>query len=42
MAQVSRYPVSSAVEKRMYEILVETISNLQNVSGIEEFLTEFI
>jgi len=42
MPQVSRYPVSSEVEKRMYEILVETISNLRDVEEIESFLDEFI
>lgn len=42
MAQVSRYPVSSEVEKRMYQILIDTISNLRDPGEIESFLNEFI
>lgn len=42
MAQVSKYPVSTDVEKRMYKILLEAISNLRGASEVEEFLNEFI
>lgn len=42
MSQVSKYPLSSEVEQRIDEILVETIANLHDVGEIETFLAEFI
>lgn len=42
MAQLSRFPVSSEVEKRMFEIFISTISDLQNTSDIDSFLSEFL
>lgn len=42
MTQVSKYPVSVEVEKRMYAILVDTISKLITSDEINEFLAEFL
>lgn len=42
MTQVSRYPIHKDVEKRMFEILRETISHLKNSEEIEDFLHDFL
>lgn len=42
MAQVSKYPIHKSVEKRIFEILRTTISNLKRSDDIEEFLYDFL
>lgn len=42
MTQVSRYPVHKDVEKRMFEVFKETISNLRSPEEIEDFLRDFL
>ena len=42
MTQVSRYPIHKAVEKGMFEIFKNTISNLKHQSDIEDFLEDFL
>lgn len=42
MTQVSRYPVHKDVEKRMFEVLEETISHLRSSEEIKDFLTDFL
>lgn len=42
MSQISRYPIHKDVEKRMFEILRETISHLNNPEEIEDFLHDFL
>ena len=42
MTQVSKYPVHKDVEKRMFEVLRETISHLRGSEEIEEFLHDFL
>lgn len=42
MAQVSKYPISQEVEKRIFEILSKTISDLRNSSDINDFLEDFL
>lgn len=42
MTQVSRYPIHKDVEKRMFEVLRETISHLKNSEEIEDFLHDFL
>lgn len=42
MTQVSRYPIHKDIEKRMFEVLRETISHLNNSMEIEDFLHDFL
>ncbi|MEK7450334.1 MAG: Trp family transcriptional regulator [Patescibacteria group bacterium] len=42
MTQISKYPIHKDVEKRMFEVLRETISHLTNAAEIEDFLTDFL
>jgi len=42
MTQVSRYPIHKDVEKRMFEVLKETISHLRSPEEIEDFLHDFL
>lgn len=42
MTQVSRYPIHKDVEKRMFEVLRETVSDLRSFDEIDEFLTDFL
>lgn len=42
MTQVSRYPIHKDVEKRMFEIFKNTITNLRNPLDIEDFLEDFL
>ncbi|MDO8620709.1 MAG: Trp family transcriptional regulator [Candidatus Levybacteria bacterium] len=42
MTQISKYPVHKKVEERMFEVLRETISHLNNAEDIEDFLTDFL
>src|SRR4030042_4027197 len=42
MAQVSKYPISKDVEKRIFEIFLKVISDLRNPLEIEEFFNEFL
>jgi len=42
MTQVSRYPIHKDVEKRMFEVLQETIAHLKNSEEIEDFLHDFL
>lgn len=42
MTQISRYPVHKDIEKRMFEVLRETISHLKKSEDIEDFLHDFL
>jgi len=42
MSQVSKYPIHKDVERRMFEVLRETISSLNNAEEIEVFLSDFL
>lgn len=42
MAQVSKYPISKLVEKRMYEIFQSVISSLKHSSDIDEFINDLL
>ena len=42
MTQVSKYPVHKDVEKRMFEVLEETISHLRGTEEIKDFLHDFL
>lgn len=42
MTQVSRYPIHKDVEKRMFEVLEETISHLRGLEEIKDFLHDFL
>lgn len=42
MAQVSKYPISKEVEKRIFEILLKTIADLRSAGEIDEFLQDFL
>lgn len=42
MTQISKYPIHKDVEKRIFEVLRETISHLTNAKEIEDFLTDFL
>jgi uncharacterized protein YerC len=42
MTQVSKYPIHKDVEKRMFEILRETIAHLKTSEEIEDFLHDFL
>jgi len=42
MTQVSKYPISKDVEKRIFEIFLKVISDLRNPLEIEEFFNEFL
>lgn len=42
MAQISKYPISKNVEKRMYEIFHNVISSLKHSSDIEEFISDLL
>jgi uncharacterized protein YerC len=42
MTQVSKYPIRKDIEKRMFEILRETIMDLKNEDEIEDFLHDFL
>ncbi|MDP3888592.1 MAG: YerC/YecD family TrpR-related protein [bacterium] len=42
MAQVSKYPISKAVEARVFEILFKVISDLKNPQEIQEFFQDFL
>jgi len=42
MTQVSRYPIHKDVEKRMFEVLQETIAHLKTSEEIEDFLHDFL
>ena len=42
MSQVSKYPIHKDVEKRMFEIFKNVISNLKSHGEIEDFLEDFL
>jgi uncharacterized protein YerC len=42
MTQVSKYLINKDIEKRMFEVLQETISDLKNPEEIEDFLHDFL
>lgn len=42
MTQVSKYPISKAVEKRVFEIFFDTIVNLKNSDDVASFLEDFL
>ncbi|MBI2074947.1 MAG: hypothetical protein HYT83_03880 [Candidatus Levybacteria bacterium] len=42
MTQVSKYPIHKDVEKRMAEILENTIASLSNSEDIKDFLDDFL
>jgi len=42
MTQVSRYPLSPTIYKRIFEILFESILKIKNKEEAEEFLGEFL
>lgn len=42
MTQVSKYPISKAVEKRIFEIFFKTIVDLKNTEDVSSFLEDFL
>lgn len=42
MTQVSKYPISKAVEKRIFEIFFSTIVNLRSSEDVASFLEDFL
>lgn len=42
MTQVSKYPISKAVEKRIFEIFFQTVVNLRNTIDVASFLEDFL
>lgn len=42
MTQVSKYPISKDIEKRIYEIWFKVISDLQDHSDVQDFFLEFL
>lgn len=42
MAQVSRYPLSKDVYKRVFEILFQSIANIKNPQEVKEFFDDFL
>lgn len=42
MTQISKYPISKAVETRIFEIFSKTIANLKLQSDIYDFLEDFL
>ncbi len=42
VAQVSKHPLSKAVEARVFEVLFKAIADLNSSKEIEEFLEEFL
>lgn len=42
MSQVSKYPLSKAVENECFDLLHETIGELNNRQEIQEFLDDFL
>lgn len=42
MTQVSKYPISKAVEQRIFEMFFKTIVNLKNSEDVASFLEEFL
>lgn len=42
MTQISKYPISKAIEKRIFEIFFGTIVNLKNSNDVASFLEDFL
>lgn len=42
MPQVSKYPLSSSTERRLFQLFWETISNLKESSKAEEFFNDLL
>ncbi|MDP2860543.1 MAG: YerC/YecD family TrpR-related protein [bacterium] len=42
MAQVSKHPISKAVEERIFEIFSEAVRDLKNPAEIREFFSDFL
>lgn len=42
MSQVSKYPISSDIEQRIYEVFTKTISKLSRPSQINKFFEAFL
>lgn len=42
MTQVSKYPISQDVERRIFEIFFKTIVNLKNTEDVSSFLEDFL
>lgn len=42
MTMVSKYPLNKKVQDRVFEIFLNTISNLKNHNDIDSFLNEFL
>jgi len=42
MTQVSKYPISKEIEKRIFEIWFKVISDLRDPSEIQDFFMEFL
>jgi len=42
MAQVSKYPLSKDVSKRIFEILFQSIASIKNSNEVKEFFEDFL
>ena len=42
MTQISKYPISAAVEKRIFEIFFGSIVHLNNTTDVSQFLDDFL